>query len=138
MIRPLDVGRRRKWFRGRRVAAAAGGTYDEVVYDPLLEAQFLQLTTVAVEDETNAPSGHIRVYVRGHGYEHWILDEASPSADTLYWARWPTYLVEGEQLVARFYGATASDRLVLYFEGWIHDYPMPVTTVEEAVTAVVD
>lgn len=123
MGRPSNVGRRRKWFRARRKATAAGGTYDEVEYSPLLDREFLQITRIAVEDETSDPSGQIRIYVAGHGYEHWIGGEASPGSATLYWVTWPTYLVAGEKVVARFYGATASDNLVMYLEGWIWDYP---------------
>lgn len=123
MGRPPDVGRRRKWFRLRRQLNAVGGTYDEIEYDPLLEREFLQIARIAVEDEDNAPT-EIRLFITGHGYNHPVAEETSPSAATLYWVRWPTYLVAGEKLVARFTGATASDKLVMYLEGWIHDYPV--------------
>lgn len=123
MGRGLNVGRRRKWFRARREATAAGGTYDEVEYTPTLDREFLQITRISVEDEDSDPSGKLRIYVAGHGYPHWIGEEASPGEATLYWVRWPTFLVTGESVVARFYGATADDILSMYLEGWIWDYP---------------
>jgi len=94
-----------------------------VEYAPLLDKEFLQITRIAVEDEDSDPDGKIRIYVAGHGYEHWIGEEASPGAAILYWVVWPTFLVAGEKVVARFTGVDAGDNLVMYLEGWIHDYP---------------
>jgi len=121
---PPNVGRRFKWFRRRCDEIAVGDTYDDVEYVPLLEREFLQVARIAVEEEGTAPT-EIRLFITGHGYDHPVAEETSPAADTLYWVRWPTYLVAGEKLVARFYGATADDKLVMYLEGWIRDYPVP-------------
>jgi len=122
---PPNVGRRFKWFRRRCDEVAAGGAYDDVEYVPLLEREFLQIARIAVEDEDNAAT-EIRLFITGHGYDHPVAEESTVTAATLYWVRWPTYLVAGEKLVARFYGATADDKLVMYLEGWIRDYPSPL------------
>ena len=122
----------RRWFRARRQLVAAGGTYDEVVYGPLLEKDYIQFTRICVEEKTNAPTS-IRVYVGGHGYEHWVGEEKTVAAGTLYWIDWPTYLVPGEQLVARFYGATAGNVLELLLEGWIYDPPLILTNINVTV-----
>lgn len=122
----------RQWFRARRQVVAAGGAYDEVVYDPLLEKDYIQFTRICVEEKTNGPVS-IRVYVGGHGYEHWVGEEKDPKGSTLYWIEWPTYLVPGEQLVVRFTGATADDELVLLLEGWIYDPPLILTNVNVTV-----
>lgn len=114
----MPDARRRNYFRARRVLVATGGTFDELEFAPTPDAEIYHIMRFAVEDETSSPSGDIRVYVKGHGYEHWIMDQESPSAGVLYWERWPTFLFSGESLVARFNGATASDRLVMYLEGW--------------------
>lgn len=121
---PPNVGRRYKWFRRRCDEVAVGGASDDVEFVPLLEREFLQIARIAVEDEDNDPT-EIRILIAGHGYDHPVAEETSPSAATLYWVRWPTYLVAGEKLVARFTGATANDKLVMYLEGWIRDYPVP-------------
>lgn len=122
----------RQWFRLRRSALAAGGTYDEVEFDPLLENRFLQITRISVIDVNNAPT-KIRLYVKGHGYEHWVGEETTVVANTLYWIEWPTYIAEGEQLVARFYGATANDVLTMLVEGWSYDPPTIQTVVNVTV-----
>ena len=70
------------------------------------------------------PSGDLSVYVKGHGYAHWLMSQESPAAGQLYWERWPTFLFRGESLVARFIGATAGDVLNLYLEGWYWVYPV--------------
>lgn len=122
----------RQWFRSRRQVIAVGGTYDEVVYDPGLEKDFIQFTRISVEEKGSGPDS-IRVYVGGHGYEHWVGEEPDCDGDTLYWIDWPTYLVPGEQLVARFYAATADDVLDLLVEGWIYDPPLILTNVNVTV-----
>jgi len=122
----------RAWFRARRQLVAVGGTYDEVVYDPLLEKDYIQFTRISVEEKTNAATS-VRVYVAGHGYEHWVGEEKTVAAGTLYWIEWPTYLVPGEQLVARFTGATADDELVMILEGWIYDPPLILTNINVTV-----
>jgi len=107
----------RHHFRERRRAAAAGGTYDEVEFGPILEDRLYALRRVAAEDETTTLTGALRLYVKGHGYEHWLAEQKSPQLGTLYWLPKVTYLRMGESLVARFTGATASDVLQLYLEG---------------------
>lgn len=108
----------RKYFRDRRSLVAVDATYNEVVYGPILENRRYHITRFAVEAETSAPDTDIRVYVKGHGYEHWLSEQDSPAAATLYWDVDETFLVMGESLVARFTGADADDILQMYVEGW--------------------
>ncbi len=115
----------RNYFRDRRFLVAVGGTYDDVEYAPPPEVGICHVTRLGVEDETNAPSTDIRVYVKGHGYEHWLMEENSPAAGVLYWDAEETFLMTGEALVARFTGATASDVLRLYVEGWWEELEEP-------------
>ena len=122
----------RCWFRDRRQLNAVGGTYDELVFNPLLEKDYIQFTRIGVEDESNTCT-KIRVYVRGHGYDHPVAEETSITAGVLYWVDWPTYLVPGEELVVRFIGATAADKLAMYFEGWIYDPPLILTNINVTV-----
>lgn len=96
------------------------GDNDEVKFGPIEHDRLYVITRFAVEDETSAPSGDIRCYVEGHGYEHWLNEENSPAAGVLYWDTDGTFLVMGEFLVARFTGATANDVLELYVEGYWH------------------
>lgn len=109
---------RREYFREHVTTVAAGGTYDDVEFRPSRVVDIYHIMRFAVEDETSAPSGDIRVGVLGHGYFHQIMDQESPAAAALYFDRWPTFLRQGESFVARFYGATAGDVLQLYLEGW--------------------
>ena len=108
----------RHYFRARRTLPAGGGTYDEVEFGPVLEDRLYTICRHAVEDETNAPAGDIRTYVKGHGYPHWENEQDSPGQATLYWDKDPIFLVMGESLVARFTGATENDVLRLYVWGW--------------------
>lgn len=104
-------------FRTRRTKKAAGGTYDEVEFGPIVENRLYRITRFSAEDETTDPTGDLRCYIKGHGYNHWLVQEESPATATLYWESEPTFLVMGESLVARITGATANDVLNLYVEG---------------------
>ena len=114
----------RKYFRDRRSLVAVGGVYDEVEYRPLVDGAIYHIMRFAVEDEDNTLTGDLRVYVKGHGYEHWLMSQETAAAGQLYWERWPTFLFRGESLVARFTGATANDVLNLYLEGWYWVHPV--------------
>lgn len=105
-------------FRERVTALAGSGAFTDVEFGPLLEKRLYVIRRHAVEDETNAPSTDIRTFVKGHGYNHYELEQNSPGAATLYWENEPIILTQGESLVARFTGATANDVLQLYVEGW--------------------
>ena len=72
---------------------------------------------VACEDETNAYTS-LRILVGGHGWEHLLAEEKTPSAGTLYWTDEPFFLYPGEFLVARFTGTTNGDKLKVYYTGY--------------------
>ena len=107
----------RNHFRERRTKLAGTGAYTDVEFGPILEDRLYIIRRFAVEDETSAPATDIRVFVSGHGYNHLLNEQNSPAAATLYWDVDKTYLRQGESLVARFTGPTASDVLQLYVEG---------------------
>lgn len=109
---------KRHWFRDRRTVHSAGGTYDDIRWEPPVKDALYRLTSLAVEDETSAPSGDIRVHIEGHGYNHPLLEEDSPAAATLYWADKEEVVLPGEVLVARITGATSADVLQLYLAGY--------------------
>ena len=108
----------RFFFRTTIRVAAAGGASDDVAYECPVEHAYAEITRWSVEDETSAPAS-IRTVVTGHG-EEYMLDEQDPAAAaTLYWDADRTIISDREQLVARFFGATAADVLKLHVEGWI-------------------
>lgn len=125
----------RQWFRQRIKAIGAGGAYTDVEYRHFLENYWLQITRISLEEKGSGPD-KIRVFVKGHGYEHWVGEETSCSGDTLYWIEWPTYLTEGETLVARFYEAVDGDELEMLIEGWAYDPPTILTNIVVTIGGV--
>lgn len=108
----------RFFFRTTIQEAAAGGTYDDVAYACPVEHAYAEITRWAAEDETSAPTS-IRSLVTGHGAAYMLNEQDPAAAATLYWDADRTLISDREQLVARFFGATAADVLRLHVEGWI-------------------
>jgi len=111
----------RHYFRQRQTLAAVGGAYDELEFAPVLAGRICHITRFACEDETDDLTGDLRVYIKGHGYEHWLNEENTVTEDVLYWDVDGTFLTEGESLVARFTGATDGNVLELYIEGYFEE-----------------
>lgn len=124
-----------KRWRAKRVVVAPSTAETDVTFGPILEDRLYLVTRIAVEDETSAPTDKIRVGVQGHDGLQWVMEEATPAAATLYFDTWPTHLVQGEALVARFINATAGDRLVLYVEGYYLPEQPPNAVLATALVA---
>jgi len=75
---------------------------------------------VAAENETSATTD-LRLIKAGTGDELLLEEEDTLAAATLYWTSDPFYLTEGQYLIARFSGCTASDVLKVYITGWWRD-----------------
>jgi hypothetical protein len=124
-----------KRFRAKRVVVAASSAETDVTFGPILRDQLYLITRIGMEDETSAPTDKIRVGVLGHDGPHWIFEEASPVAATLYFDTWPTHLVQGESLIARFTNAVSGDTLALYVEGYYLPEEPPSAILETAIFA---
>lgn len=107
---------KRNYFRWRGGKIAAAGT-NEIAFPRVEPGRQYHITRIAVENETSA-STDVRILVRGHGYDHYELEQDSPAAATLYWDSDPIDLGEGEDFVAKWTGASASDLLLFYVEGY--------------------
>lgn len=110
-----------QWRHALRLAyriLAAGGTYDYVKSERVPVGQQWHITSHSFENETGA-RGTARGYIDGHGYEHWLWEQTTPLAATLYWSEEDITLTEGEQLCVRQASCTASDKLRLLINGHI-------------------
>jgi hypothetical protein len=95
---------------------AATGTND-VRSAPVPENQLHCYQHVTVENESHAFTD-LRIMKAGRGGEFLLQEQDSPQAATLYWMTDNVYLAEGQQLVVRFTGCTADDKLRVYGCGW--------------------
>lgn len=109
-----------RFFRDRRLVVSAGDALDDVSFGPIDPERIYHIARMAVEDENNAVTTDVRIFVEGHGYNHQLFEQNTPSAGVLYTDKDPHHLMEGETFTARFTGATSGDRLAFYFEGWYH------------------
>jgi len=95
----------------------ATATSHDLETDPVDEGWEWRIEGLAFEDETSAAT-EVRVWIKGHGYKHYICEQVSLSATTLYWFNDDFSLFEGEQLVFSFLGVTAGDELRAYIRGY--------------------
>lgn len=65
----------------------------------------------------DSTTGAIQVLIGGNGQEYMVVEQRSPSSDTLYWYDEPIELGEGDWLIARFIETKAANVLSFYYKG---------------------
>lgn len=96
-------------------SAAAGS--NDLSTDRVKSGRFYCIQRVAVENQTTAYTD-LRLLTAGTGGEMLLEEIDHPQAASLYWTSDPIYLIEGQYLVARLSGCTASDVLKCYLSGY--------------------
>lgn len=102
--------------RIRERSIAAGGTYDYVKSKPVPPGKTWRLHDIVYGNETGARST-FRLYIEGHGYNHYLSELQGPGADELITHPGTVHITEGERLVVRQATCTANDNLALYALG---------------------
>lgn len=105
-------------LRLRYRAVAADETLDYVKSERVKSHELWHIRSHSFENETGA-RGTARSYVESHGYEHWLWEQESPAAATLYWSEENMILSEGERLCVRQASCTSGDKLQLLINGYI-------------------
>lgn len=75
------------------------------------------ITRIAIENLSHAMT-RFRVGVWDGANYHLAEEQKSPGAATLYWTTDPIYLSEGENLRIEIAGATVSDVIMTYVDGF--------------------
>lgn len=78
----------------------------------------IQLLSVEGDVITSGGNTRCRVYIDGHGYKHYVAEQDSPSADTLYWRAEPFWMMRGETLVAEWDQAQVNTTLEMQLMGY--------------------
>lgn len=105
-------------LRLRYKEAAGGDTYDYVKSDRVKPGERWLIRSHSFENETGA-RGTARGYIESHGYNHWLWEQESPAAATLYWSEEDMILTEGERLCVRQASCTSGDKLQLLINGYL-------------------
>lgn len=113
----------RKLLRIRKDVTATGGTYDYIKTQEVPPGERWTIERHSFENKTGA-RGTIRAYIEGaqfvqETYPHWVWEQASPGAATLYFDSDDITLEEGERLCVRQASCTSGDQLELLLRGWI-------------------
>lgn len=100
-----------------RVAHVSDGTTPvDIDTDRVPRGEVWRITSFAFEDETSAFTEG-RVAIARLNVNHWLVEQDSPAATTLYWTNWEYWLGEGEFLRLRATGLTSGDLVNLYVNG---------------------
>ena len=105
-------------LRIRARAKATGETYDYVKSDPVPRGEVWHINSHSFENESGA-RGIARAYIDTAGYKHWLWEQTSPTAATLYHSVDDIILSEGERLSVRQATCTDGDMLQLLGQGYI-------------------
>ena len=97
--------------------SSAGATNEDVEFDVVPTGRQWVVNWLALENETSNFT-EARVFIKGGGDEHYLLEEQALLADVLYWTDNPIYINEGRRLVVRFSGTTSGDVLAAYLTGF--------------------
>ncbi len=96
---------------------SAGATNEEIIVGPVPDNRLWVITNISLEDETTAFTS-TRIYISGYGENHYLIEDKSLLAATLYWFDGAIYVPEGRSLVIRFVGTTSADVLAAYLNGF--------------------
>jgi len=96
---------------------STGAAYDDVAADRVDPGELWRIESISAENETSNFT-ELRIYIKGHGYEHWLYEKENPLGGKLYWSEEDITLGEGEQIIARFSGCTSGDKLAFYLNGY--------------------
>lgn len=109
----------RKYPYRRAITRKAVETdYEYVETQPVPQGQVFLIRSHSFENETGA-RGTIRGYIRRDGNYHWLWEQKSPAAATLYWSEEDMSLAEGEILGVRQATNEADDILQLKLNGYV-------------------
>lgn len=95
---------------------AASGSND-TQSEPAESGELWCIQRLAAENQTTDFT-ELRILKTGGAGELLLAEQTGGLAATLYWVDQPFYLTEGQYIVARFTGCTASDILKVYLTGW--------------------
>jgi len=111
---------KRRDFKHRLTGKSTALATEKLTHGPIKQGWILCLQSIASKDITNACTT-LRLVVTGHGYDHLFREQASPSANTLYWTTEPLYLIPGEKLEVHFIGTTSGDLLEAHLTGFMEE-----------------
>lgn len=103
-------------LRIRVALIAVGATSENLDTERVPRGELWHVTHMSFEDETTAFTEG-RISVEGHGYRHWLEEQDSPGAATLFWSNNDYWLGEGEFLRLQATGLTAADVVNFYVSG---------------------
>jgi len=104
-------------FRTHVGLSSDGSTLFYLKTDPVESGRIYCVQNCSFLNENSAMT-YARGYIEGHGYKHYIWEQVSPTADTLYWYTDDFYLTERERFVIEFKGSTSGDKLHMYLTGY--------------------
>lgn len=102
------------------VVKKAVGTSDDLESLRVEPGTILQVTHVAVENETTAYTRLVIGVADGLSF-YQKEEQDSPAANNIYWSRSKFLIPAGKKLRARLTGCTSGDKIHMTYEGFLYD-----------------
>lgn len=116
---PIEFPKR--LFRHKKVATAVGGTYDDVEFAPIEHGEQIFVEWVSAVNEDNAVT-QVRLILVSGETEYNIEAQGTTAANLLRGWQIHGWMNVGDYGIARFYGATAGDKLIVCSAGFYREY----------------
>lgn len=111
------MSRKRYPYTKRLKLAKAGTGAEYISDDPVDMGKVTVLTSISVEDKTNALT-KVRIGKKTGGYFHPWEEKLAPIAAALSFSTWEHWIRADEQFQAELTGGAASDECWAYLDGY--------------------
>lgn len=110
----------KKAYRARLQATASSASLTTLDSEKVESGEVVVLEQVAweIDKVTSGGNTRARLYIKGHGYKHFLEEQQVPEADTLYTYNEILYLYESEQLALEIDQAQNATNIKMYLTGY--------------------
>jgi len=101
---------------------SGGETNEDIEFGPVPTGKMWVITNLCMVDETTTVT-EVRVFLKGFGENHYLLESESLGADDFFSSSAKIYVPEGKSIVFRFVGSTSGDKLAAFVNGFEVEQP---------------
>lgn len=82
----------------------------------------IQQVAWEINKTTSSGNTRVRLFIDGHGYNHYLEEQGTPTADTLYTYDIPVWLIPGERLAIEIDQGQADTTAEMHLTGYSTEF----------------